>query len=49
MERYGVSLCTVQKWENADQNNSEYRHVLRSEPVVMEWHICGEKLLFIAK
>ena len=28
-------------WENADQNNSEYGHVLRSDYVFRELHVCN--------
>ena len=31
MERYRISPYSVRMQENADQNNSEYRHFLRSE------------------
>ena len=36
-----ISLYSVQMWENADQNNSEYGHVLRSDYVFRELHVCN--------
>ena len=48
-----ISPCSVQMWENTDQNNSEYDHFLRSVSVsviylFLPWTISESHIMFLA-